>query len=498
MVTPPANPTPTPGSSSSAPTATDPEYRTINDPALQYAWHYYSTYDKVSNKQKVNHIQHRRQIIILGFTATIVAVMLVLPGFKQFLDYLEARSEVTSIILWIRGIFLVSAPIAIGALMAYTLQFSPSLGWVVHRVGAEKIWREVYLYRMNADGYAQADLSVADKQAMLRTAVNKVREEIEKLDILIPSHQPIKGVDQAALAKQIVYDPKTKTGYTDSPDDDGFSPLSGTAYVVHRVIPQRDWYVDKIDTDYRNLRRTRIAVLTIGGLGAVAAAIGLGWEQYVVVTTALITAITTYVQLRMYGQVYPTYHMTVSKIDAELADWRGVPDAQRESPTVVSGFVKKIEDLFNDERLKWMDQATQAMVNGDQSLMRNVSDWTRGFSNQPVPEIEDRQAGADGAGVAPTTPYLPLQATEVVDAAIPHMTEGEIPDEGATPPQGGDLPLNVADGAETPVMESDEAEAAPEAEPAEALNDQLEPAEDQDGEGELVADNAGIANGKVE
>ena len=387
----------------------DPEYRTVNDPALQYAWQYYITYDKVSVEQKKHHNQQRFRIIVLGVLATIVAVFFVPEPIAALVALVRAgNAQVADVLHWLRWVFLIAAPIALSAMMAYTLQFAPSMAWVVHRVAAEKIRRDIYLYRMNAGGYADAKLTTFAKQQMLRKAVNETREEIGKIDVPIPAHRVTKTLTEADVAL-----------ITDDEADKGFQPLSATEYIKYRVIPQRTWYVEKIDADYQKLRRFRTLILIIGGVGSLVAAFGNGWEQYVAITTAGVAALTTYTQLKMYGQVYPMYHATVGKLDAVMADWLGLPHSQRDDLARRAEFVTQIEDIFNDERLKWMDQATQAMINGDQSLMRNVSDWTRGFDSE--------EPTADASGAAKTQGAEAANQNEVnnsVNGNGPHANNG--------------------------------------------------------------------------
>ncbi len=414
--------------------ADEPEYRTIKDPALQYAWQYYITYDTVSTTQKMRHNRQRRQIILLGFVATVIAVFLVPLPVANFIASMTGFSD---FIMRIRWIFLVAAPISLSAMMAYTLQFSPSMAWVVHRVGAEKIRREIYLYRMDADGYSDTKLTEFKKQQMLREVVNVTREEIEKIDVPIPAHRVTKTLTEADVAAK-----------TDDKADQGFLPLSATEYMDYRVIPQRTWYVNKINEDYQNLRRIRTRILLVGGLGTLVAAFGNGWEQYVAITTAGVAALTTYTQLKLYGQVYPMYHSTVGKLDAVVAEWMGLSHSLRDEPEHRASFVKQIENIFNDERLKWMDQATQAMVNGDQSLMRNVSDWTRGFGNQPVPEPEAGESKKDVSRRDVSESDLPIDAQAIVltDTPIPALDEMPIVADEAAPI--GDMPVTLLEALE--------------------------------------------------
>ncbi len=391
----------------------NPEYRTVNDPALQYAWQYYITYDGVSVSQKDRHTRQRLRIIWLAIAATIIAVLFA-P--KPITNFLASQPDIERAVETLRWLFLVAAPIALAGMMSYALQFAPSMAWVVHRVAAEKIRREIYLYRMNAGDYADPNLTKLQKQNMLRQAVNDTRDEIEKIDVPIPAHRVTKTLTEEDVV-----------GKTDNKADRGFKLITGSDYIAYRVIPQRTWYVNKINKDYNNLRNFRTLILIVGGAGSLVAVFGNGWEQYVAITTALVAALTTFTQLKMYGQVYPMYHVTVGKLDAVVANWLGLPSTQRNDPEHYAEYVTQIEDIFNDERLKWMNQATQAMINGDQSLMRNVSDWTRGFDNQetPVPTEEE---------TPPSKPdFLPLGGTAPGGGQPSAGTQSVVPTNGSQP-----------------------------------------------------------------
>ncbi len=356
------------------------------DQALLYAWYYYIAYDIISEKQKRMHLNHRRVIMLLGLIATVLAIVTALPGVEDVIVALQQLYPVMmQIVSFIRSLSLIAIPIAISSLMTYTLQFAPSLTWFVHRVGAEKIRRDIYLYRTQSEKYSRRNLSNEKRQQLLVASVDAVRAEVDNLDTLIPFQQELSEEEAQAIPLKVSNsDPKARSrGYTDDSTDDGFSPMDGVEYERQRAVHQRNWYVKRLYSDYKQLRHTRAIILTLGACGALAGALGGGWERYIVITTALITFVTVYMQLKMYGQVYSNYHRTVSKVDSAIGRWRILSDEEKQKSQNVHQFVVQVENAFQAERLKWMEQASQAMRDGEEALLKNVREWTKSGFGDP-------------------------------------------------------------------------------------------------------------------
>ncbi len=341
-------------------TTEEQPYRNEQDPALLYAWQLYIAYNDASDKQKMLHTRLRSWVIVLGLVTSSLAIASALPSIGALFVEIEDVIRFS----------LIALPIIIAGMMTFASHFSPSLGWIVYRVGAETIRREIYLYRMKATDYSdEKEPDIAQKQRKLLENIEKVNREANDLSSIVPflqRHEP----DYRNLRERV------KTRFTDTPSDDGFSPLEGEQYLQWRIIPQRNWYIDRINKDYRNLRWSRTYMIVIAGLGSLLAASGGGIELYVVVTTAAGLAASTYVQLRMYGQTYIGYHITAKKLDTEIARWMTLSPEQQQEREWVAAMVQAMEDIFQNERMLWMQVATQAQTSGEQALIKNIGEWT--------------------------------------------------------------------------------------------------------------------------
>lgn len=210
--------------------------------------------------------------------------------------------------------------------------------------------------------------------------------------------------------------------------DNGFNDLTIEEYIDYRVMPQRNWYVRKVYEDYEKIKDWRKVTLTIGGISAVLAAISL--EPYIVITTAAAVAINTHLQLNLIGTTYGNYHITASRIDAEIIRWRNRPDDQRHSPEVISEFVTTVEGILEAERQVWMQAASQAQQESEQSLIK-------GASRRDVGGAKPTDPKANAPGAATPTPGLmdaqvaggtpPVPTPDAPDAPPPHTTTQSTP-----------------------------------------------------------------------
>jgi hypothetical protein len=371
---------------------------TTKDDALLYAWRHFIAFDAVSNNQKRLHLRYRRLIIILGFVASATAVLSILPPVEWFFRILEENSQGSSVgFILLARVLVIIAPITIAILMALALQFAPGVVWVIHRVYAESIKREIYLYRAKSEKYRPTHLTNLQRKQRLIRAVDRACAEIDKLDTLIPYQQEISKSNLDELPKRIKPSKSENIrGYTDHESDNGFSPISGAEYDEWRVVAQRNWYANRMQKDYRYLEVSRIVVLLIGGFGTFFAAMGFGWERMVVVTTALAVAITTYIQLKMYGQVYANYHRTIKSLDTRIMDWTLLTPEEKSNPEQSSKYVCAIENIFRSERRKWMEQAMQAMVTTEQAIAKNVNEWTNNKKDSSDAEKKVKKDGSEG------------------------------------------------------------------------------------------------------
>lgn len=91
------------------------------------------------------------------------------------------------------------------------------------------------------------------------------------------------------------------------------------------------------------------------------------------VATALGLSIGMYIDLKMYGRTYALYHLAAEKLENEINRWSILPAEQKKLAARTAEFVTRVEEIFNEERYRWMQQAIQAQMASEQALMRNIN-----------------------------------------------------------------------------------------------------------------------------
>ncbi len=412
--------------------------RTKADQALQAAWRRFLDYDAAAGKQRDHHTRVRTWIIVLGLMASTLAVISSYRNNAFFLAL--AKPENSGPVLsasvnffWeALHVILIFVPIIIAGLLTYAYQFAPSLSWVAYRIGAELVRREIYLYRMQAGDYAGKN--ALDEQQTLLERLNEANKRVNKIGAPDPYLQTTNNDIPSAVV-----------GKTDSKADDGFSPLTAEQYITYRVLPQKDWYIKKSQSDYANMRRWRVfGLAATAGSSAVAA---LGVEPIVAVTTALGTALATYMELKMYGRTFNIYHPLANQIEIELNKWSILSPAQQSDPALMGNFVKTAEDLFQSEREQWMQQAIQSQQAIEQTLGKSAGGSQSAASSAALaqPDTSNQttvtasilsQAEALTSIVSIQTPAQPASASDStpssqIGVSVVATTANATPDNGS-------------------------------------------------------------------
>jgi hypothetical protein len=370
---------------STLPNTSSSKFRSTDDPALLVAWRRFIDYDVASDIQKVEHTRTRLLIIRLTLLASILAVLIGYISNHPFspnnyidvffawimqrigiVDPVNAVTRFYELLTDIVRILLFAVPIALTYILGFASTFAPSLAWVSYRIGAELIRRDIYLYRMGAGDYLGK--TPEEQQRLLLENVGLADRRVQEIGAPDPYLEPSKGNVEIAT-----YIDEKKTL---AEADNGFSAMSIDAYIEQHVQPQIEWYIKKSHNDYDKLRQWRKYVLLASATGAILTGADVAFGPLVAVTTAIGTAISMYTELRMYGHTYGLYHPTANKLQLKLAEWSVMTDDTRHDATIISNFVKETEDIFQNERDQWMQQAIQASNSFEQSLQRNVSQRT--------------------------------------------------------------------------------------------------------------------------
>ena len=359
--------------------------RTPTDQALLAAWRRFLDYDAASAKQKVHHTRIRTAIIVLSLAASALAVISTYRD-NPIIEFLQTPLYLSLVIL----------PAISSVLLAYAASFAPSLSWLAYRTGAELVRREIYLYRMEAGDYSAK--SNDEQQELLLARVEEANRRVNKIGAPDPYLQAtIKNLVETI--KKTIYDP----------NDDGFSCLDIDMYIATRVVPQKDWYIKKSLKDYDELRRWRLAVIIVTGLSSILAALGL--LPLVAITTAIVTALATYMDLHMFGRNFPIYHPVANSLEIELDKYMILSrEAQREKANI-SKFVSTVEDLFQRERDQWSQQAIQLQQAIEQQISKSAAPREGGSQATNVTTSNLTVSAPDSQ-----TPLLTLSTTTVTPA----------------------------------------------------------------------------------
>lgn len=401
------------------------QYQYEGDPVLKYAWELYETYSQGSSNQKNENTHVRRVIIILIFLTSTLAIFGTLPGINfagslviglvGWVPFLSGLAAWLASVGWgtVLSISLIILSVATTAMLSYASQFTPMKAWIMYRIGAERIRTEIYMYRLQAGRYEELEPNSEEMRRVFLRQIEAINRQIYELETSPPFLQMM-GEDEeelptpkpsgprrfynalttpfrwvfvkpaewlAALRRdddsnkvEMVTSvdgtqvPKDISGRYYPEHDHGFNKLRGQDYIDYRAIPQRDWYVAKVYEDYEQIKDWRRVLLTVGGASAVLAA--LQKEPFIVVTTAATVAINTHLQLNLIGSTYGNYHLTASRLDSEIIRWRNAPN--RESSEEVARLVETIERILEDERSVWMQQASQAQKETEQTLIKGA------------------------------------------------------------------------------------------------------------------------------
>jgi hypothetical protein len=339
-------------------------------------------------------------------------------------------------------IILAALPIISAIFVLLASEFSPTTAWAVFRMGAEMIRREIYLYRMEAGEYA--NLSVEERRQHLRDNILKASRlekvyDTDRMDnpLIVESAQRVLvdggiversdqiGDDDSKLIADISWttwnrlqkfrDPsvfqrlrwsflklflqltrRLQRDRFNPNSDNGFQTLDIREYVELRLVPQLNWYNNRVISDYRYLRSWKIWIAIVGGLGTFFVAIStipgspVRLEPWVAVTSAVATGMGLYLELKMYNNTYRVYNGARRRLQ-ELYDeweillkdtWEQVQKEQQQnmpSPTLVRmadryrDYVVRVEQAMQIEREEWMTLLIQSQTALEQKLFRGES-----------------------------------------------------------------------------------------------------------------------------
>ncbi len=318
--------------------------RLINDQTretltLEMAWDRFSTYDFNAGRQQQNFNRLQYWILGLGVLATLLVVI-------------QATVRPLGLwfnIFWVRNglhYLIVALPITISALIAAANYFNAGNKWVLLRGSAEAIKREIFRYRAQAEIYSKA--------ATTRTSAEiKLSEKIE----MISRHLMQTDVNLAALQAHPYKVPPT---HILAEGDNGLTFLSTAEYLTHRLDDQLNFYRRQTLKLARTLRYLQWLIYIFGGLGTLLAA--LGFDLWIAVTTALVSALTTYLNYLRIERTLVTYNQSATDLANVKAWWLALSAEAQASQKNIDKLVNHTEQIVKNEHAGWVQEMQDALA----------------------------------------------------------------------------------------------------------------------------------------
>jgi uncharacterized membrane protein YgdD (TMEM256/DUF423 family) len=251
-----------------------------------------------------------------------------------------------------------ATPIGGAILLAGSNQFKNRRKWILLRAAAEAVRKEIYRYRARVGEYDEAaDTGKASADTNEASAnTNKRRdfrdEALRKKIVKITEELMDTEVNTGSL----------QAGGSGPPDDikrlgdDGFSFLSGDRYIDVRLVDQMSWYQKQTAKLERQRFEFQIMIYVVGGGGSLLAA--FGFQLWVALTTAAVTALTAWVTDFRLDVTLVKYNQTAAHLSNVKYWWSTL--SALEKTTNRQTLVDTTEQILETEQSGWVQQMQDA------------------------------------------------------------------------------------------------------------------------------------------
>lgn len=336
------------------------------DATLRMAWEQFAIYDINANRQRDQFQITQRWILVLGVLGTTFAVtkttmangwfvavtvwVLSVLNYLPFIDMTpeEIQQFANSFFDMADGsmhAIIVVIPILTGLLVAGVNRFSPGNKWILLRSSAENIKRHIYRYRTRATIYSDKETAKTSREAKLSNNIQGIRSHLAQtetnLSALRPYHGPI----------------PPKYGAADG--DDGFSFLTPEKYVAFRLDDQLVYYKKQTVKLEKKHQLFQWLVLIMGGFGTLLAAFNL--DIWIAVTTALITAFTTYIEYSQVESKLIKFNQAATDLANVRGWWMALSSEEQANQKNIDMLVGHTERFLEVEFSGWMQEMQEAL-----------------------------------------------------------------------------------------------------------------------------------------
>ena len=376
---------------------------------LRQAWRRFGAIDAAAIQQQKDFLISQRWILVLGVVAVYLAIMHTL-----LTDYPVKDFPVAGRLRELLGLVLIGVPIGTSALIAATNRFKPGKRWVLLRSAAESIKREIYRYRLRAQGYDADDT----REKKLATAVEDITRRLVRTE--------------ASTTALPAYTGPIPPHNSTSARDDGMGFLGADQYVRMRLEDQLAFYRRKTVAQELELRNMQRWVLLAGATGTFMAALGDPWVIWIALSTSLAGACMTYLSYRQVETTLVSHNQTATDLDNILSWWTSLEPEEQALRENVEALAKHTEEVLSNELAGWTQRMTDALEKLREAQAPKDGDGREAPRPvQPPPELAPEPAppkGLPDARPDPAAPALPTAAPgPLIEANAPSALEPEPP-----------------------------------------------------------------------
>jgi hypothetical protein len=394
---------------------------------LAQAWRRFAAIDSAAKKQQQDFDRSQKHILVLGVLTVLVAIgQAVLQARIQAVgaslaDWMTTLESVLSVVL-------ISVPILLSAMIAAANRFNYGKRWMLLRAAAESIKREIYRYRLHGASYAVDDR----REKTLARRVEGITRRLMRTEVnttSLPIYRgPIPPKDAA------------------HPRDNGMSRLSTDQYVRLRLRDQLAFYRGKTSKFEKELQWLQRGVLASGALGTLLAVPSFGLSIWVALTTAVTSALVSYLGYRQVESTLTVYNQTATDLENILAWWTSLEPDEQAMAEHIEALSTHTEDALSNELASWTQRMSDALEKLRETQTGEGGADAGAGSAEPPDNTQVVVAASLAAGSSAVVEVAMSAPTHSPDTTDPSADAAPAPGEGApdSPAASGEIGTNDA------------------------------------------------------
>ncbi len=305
---------------------------------LRQAWRRFAAIDQAAIVQQGDFKKSQKRILLLGVVAVLLAIV-----YSLLTDeFIKTHAGWQLLRTALNGV-LILVPIASSVLIAASNRFKPGKRWVLLRSSAESIKREMFLYRLRAEGYDADDT----REKNLSKAVEDITRRLARTEAnttALPAYTGPIPPPNAASAQ-----------------DDGLRFLGTDQYVRMRLEDQLSFYRRKSVLMEAQFRQWQMAALLAGAAGTLLAALGGAAVIWIALSAAIGAACITYLSFQQTETNLVSYNQTATDLDNILSWWTALEPEEQALPEHIKSLAEHTEKVLADELNGWAQNMTDAL-----------------------------------------------------------------------------------------------------------------------------------------